>query len=272
MARAGYDPRAMADMFKTIQQQDTARSPQWLSDHPDPGNRSAYITKEAQALHVQGNSSDTGQLQSVKAELQRLPPAKTTEQIMKNAQRNGQGGQNGGGEEGSVGTGGTLAPDVAPPSSSFKTYDVGNVFRVSVPSNWRQLQGNNSVTFAPEGGYGDVQGSSVFTHGVEMGVAQSQSADLPSATDALVQSFAQGNPQLRQDGNAQPVTFAGRQGLQVRLRNVSEATGSPEVVLLTTALLDGGNLFYSIGVAPENEFGQYGRTLQRVNQSVEIQR
>ena len=68
------------------------------------------------------------------------------------------------------------------------------------------------------------------------------------------------------------MTFAGRQGLQVRLRNVSEATGSPEVVLLTTALLDDGNLFYSIGVAPENEFGQYSRTLQRVNQSVEIQR
>ncbi len=272
MARAGYDPRAMADMFKTIQQQDTSRAPQWLSDHPDPGNRSAYITKEAQALHVEGNSSDTGQLQSVKADLQRLPPAKTTEQIMKNAQRSGQGGQNGGGEEGSVGTGGTLARDVAPPSSSFKTYDVGSVFRVSVPSNWRQLQGNNSVTFAPEGGYGNVQGSSVFTHGVEMGVTQGQSAELQSATDALVQSFAQGNPQLRQDGDAQRVTFAGRPGLQVRLRNVSEATGSPEVVLLTTALLDGGNLFYSIGVAPENEFGQYGRTLQRVNQSVEIQR
>ena len=102
-----------------------------------------------------------------------MPPAPTTEQIMKNAQRNGQGGQNGGGEEGSVGTGGTLAPNVAPPSSSFQTYNVGNVFRVSVPSNWRQLQGNNSVTFAPEGGYGDVQGASVFTHGVEMGVAQS---------------------------------------------------------------------------------------------------
>jgi beta-barrel assembly-enhancing protease len=272
MARAGYDPRAMAAMFKTIQQQETSRAPQWLSDHPDPGNRSAYITQEAQALHVQGDASDTGQLQAVKAELQRLPAAPSTEQIMKNAQRNGQGGQNGGsGESGSVGTGGALSPDVAPPSSSFKTYDVGNVFRVAVPSNWRQLQGNSTVTFAPEGGFGNVQGSNVFTHGVEMGIARSETQDLRSGTDALVQSFAQGNPDLRVDGNPQPVTFAGRQGLQVRLRNVS-ATGSPEVVVLTTAMLDEGNLLYSIGVAPENQFAQYSRTLQRVNQSVQLQR
>ena len=45
------------------------------------------------------------------------------------------------------------------------------------------------------------------------------------------------NPQMRAAGNPQTVTFAGRQGLQVRLRNVSEATGSPEIVLLTTAMV-----------------------------------
>ncbi|HEX2461486.1 MAG TPA: M48 family metallopeptidase, partial [Vicinamibacterales bacterium] len=43
MARAGYDPRAMATMFQTIQGEGGRSGPEWLSSHPDPGNRSAAI-------------------------------------------------------------------------------------------------------------------------------------------------------------------------------------------------------------------------------------
>jgi len=52
MAHAGYDPVDMANMFKTIQEQGGAGGPQWLSDHPDPGNRYTYILQEAKSLHV----------------------------------------------------------------------------------------------------------------------------------------------------------------------------------------------------------------------------
>ena len=52
MARAGYDARDMAGMFKTIEKQGGSSGPQWLSDHPNPGNRYEYITKEAQMLPV----------------------------------------------------------------------------------------------------------------------------------------------------------------------------------------------------------------------------
>src|SRR5262245_34243274 len=47
MARAGYDPRRMADMFQTIEQQGSSGGPEWLSSHPNPGNRRAAIEKEA---------------------------------------------------------------------------------------------------------------------------------------------------------------------------------------------------------------------------------
>jgi beta-barrel assembly-enhancing protease len=49
MARAGYDPRAMATLFKKIEQQGGPGGPQWMSDHPNPGNRIAYITQECGA-------------------------------------------------------------------------------------------------------------------------------------------------------------------------------------------------------------------------------
>src|SRR3954463_7855341 len=52
MARAGYDPRALAHMFETIgrESQGAGATPQWMSSHPDPGNRSQYINKEAETL------------------------------------------------------------------------------------------------------------------------------------------------------------------------------------------------------------------------------
>jgi predicted Zn-dependent protease len=54
MARAGYDPREMAAMFRTMQ----SGGPEWLSDHPNPGNRSTYITQEARTLRVAQRRSD----------------------------------------------------------------------------------------------------------------------------------------------------------------------------------------------------------------------
>jgi beta-barrel assembly-enhancing protease len=50
MSRAGYDPRAMANMFRTIAQRSGSGGPEWLSDHPSPGNRYEAINREAALL------------------------------------------------------------------------------------------------------------------------------------------------------------------------------------------------------------------------------
>src|SRR5262245_45771128 len=54
MARAGYDPRALGHMFETIAKESggSGGNPQWMSSHPDPGNRTVYINKEAEALAI----------------------------------------------------------------------------------------------------------------------------------------------------------------------------------------------------------------------------
>ena len=56
MARAGYDPRNMANMFRTIARRSGNGGPEWLSDHPNPANRYEAINREA-ALLGYGNSS-----------------------------------------------------------------------------------------------------------------------------------------------------------------------------------------------------------------------
>ena len=60
MARAGYDPRDLAHMFETIQKQGGSGGPEWLSSHPNPGNRTQYINQEAAQLRVAPRPNDSG--------------------------------------------------------------------------------------------------------------------------------------------------------------------------------------------------------------------
>jgi predicted Zn-dependent protease len=78
MARAGYDPRQMANMFRTIQQQGGGQGPEWLSDHPDPGNRYAAINREAATLRVAGSANTGPAFESVRARLAHMSPAPAT--------------------------------------------------------------------------------------------------------------------------------------------------------------------------------------------------
>ena len=62
MARAGYDPRDLARMFETIQAQSKGSGgPEWMSSHPNPGNRSTYIAQEAAKL-TRGAAPDCARL------------------------------------------------------------------------------------------------------------------------------------------------------------------------------------------------------------------
>jgi hypothetical protein len=200
-----------------------------------------------------------------------MPAAPTTEQIMARNERGG--AVSGGGEPGAAGTSGRISASVEPPSPRFRTFSAEGIFEVSVPENWREMTSNSSVRFAPEGAVGTTaNGQSVFTHGVELGFAEADGASLQEATEQLIRSFQRANPNLRATSRLQSAPFAGRQGLRVQLRNVSDATGNQETIILNTAMADEGMLFFSIGVAPSREFGEYAEALQEINRSVRLQR
>jgi hypothetical protein len=268
MARAGYDPRDMANMFKTIEKQGGSGGPQWLSDHPNPGNRQAYITQEAQSLRIENPIRDTRGFQQVQSHLARLSPAPTTEQATRNA-RNGRTT----GTTGRTSRGGGLPTGrVEQPSSSFRTYDVGNAFRVSVPSNWRELEDSGSVTFAPEGAYGEANGQSIFTHGVQFGIARNETHDMQTATDELIDSLGRGNPNLSRNSGYSRATVAGRSGLRTTLSNRSEVTGGRETIQVFATQMRDGNLFYAVAVAPQDDFSYYRGVFDRVVSSVQLAR
>jgi len=267
MARAGYDPREMANMFRTIEKEGGSGGPEWLKSHPNPENRQNAILKEAQSLRVDDRVRDSRDYEQAKARLRGMSPAPTTEDAVRNAERRGasKGGTGTSGRGGDVPIG-----RVEPPSSRYTTYDEGGIFRVAVPSNWRELQDSDAVTFAPEGGYGTVRGQNVFTHGIQIGFTRNEAHNLQTATDELIAAFARGNPDLGRASGYQNVTVDGHRGLRTTMTNVNEATGDPESIQLVTTALGNGDLLYAIGVAPRDQFNAYRTVFNRVVGSIRL--
>jgi predicted Zn-dependent protease len=55
MSEAGYDPRALGEVMRILAEASGESSrPEFLSTHPDPGNRLAEIDAEIQQLFPQG--------------------------------------------------------------------------------------------------------------------------------------------------------------------------------------------------------------------------
>ena len=261
MASAGYDPRALAHMFETIERESKENggsgNPQWLSSHPNPGNRTQYINKEADALTV-ASAADMSGFEPIKASFAALPGAKTMAAVE-------QGG--GGGEANpSVGTPGQPVPA---PSTEFRQISGGKIFQAAVPSNWTSLNSNNSIKVVPQNGYGEFKGQMVFSYGVEFGVVKASSQDLQQATNEWLKALAQGNPELKLGGAQQQVKISQRPGLATPLVNPSPLGGNEQIGLYTTFLSEGA-LFYYLTIAQEKDSQAFQETFRQIGQSIKL--
>ena len=267
MARAGYDPRALARMFETIERE-TATSggsgPQWMSSHPNPGNRTLYRTKEAEMLTVARAADESG-FQPIKSTFASLSPAKSMGDLAR-AKSGDPGGGSGAAEAPSTGTPGQPVP---PPSTQYRTVNGGGIFQATVPSNWVSLNSRSAIKVVPQNGYGQLNGQTVFSHGIEFGVAKASSRDLQEATKAWLQAVAQNNPQLRLAGSQQAVKISQRSGIATPLANPSPLGGQELIVVYTTFLVD-GTLFYYLTLAPEGEAQSFQEIFQRIGQSIRL--
>ena len=260
MARAGYDPRDLAHMFETIQRQGGNGGPEWLSSHPNPGNRTQYITQEASQLRIGPRPNEQG-FNQTRSRLAEMGPARTMAEIERSGGRN-----TGGSSRGSVGTIGERVPA---PSRQYRTVQGGQLFTVSIPSNWQAVTSNSSIKYVPVNAYGDYNGQSTLTHGVELGVARAASRDLDQATQTLIDGFVRGNEGMRVGGREGYSRLGGRESIVTPLEGRS-ALGGVERVDVHTTLLSNGDLFYVLTVAPERELGSYGEAFDRVVRSVRI--
>jgi beta-barrel assembly-enhancing protease len=83
MAKAGYQPVEMARFFQKLEEQGGAHGPQFLSDHPNPGNRVQAVQAEVAKLPKQNYSTgDANQLAQMKAAISKVkvPPKPNKQQ------------------------------------------------------------------------------------------------------------------------------------------------------------------------------------------------
>lgn len=254
MAAAGYDPRDLANMFQTIAKQGGSRGPEWLSSHPDPGNRYDKINKEAQFLRVSPNPIKvTRDFERIQAKFRSMPKAKTMAEIEKDAKSNG--GTN-------PTAGGKYSQNVPVPSGRFRAINGGAV-RFSVPDNWKDFPNGSDIMFAPEGAYGD-QG---ITHGAMVGTHPGQ-GDLAQDTQDYLKGILDGNKYLQQQGQVSRTTITGRSAYVVTLAGRSPVTNRTELVTVYTMQLRNGQMIYFDMVVPENDSYSYSNTFRGILNSV----
>jgi hypothetical protein len=280
MANAGYDPRELGNMFRTIESQSGGGGgggPSFLSDHPSPKDRYAKIDQEAQSLKI--NTAATPDKHDFLVAQQRLTGRGGGQAFTGNQAYANQGGQasntghqgapvaNAGNQGAQVSSTGnqpvaaTLASRVEPPSARYQNINAG-VFSVNIPDNWKEIEQQNGVWFAPNGAFGSANGQTVFTHAVSLGVVQ-------QAADEFIKSLTQGG-NMRPRGGYERMDVDGRQGRLISFDSVNEATRRAELVHIVTTQMKNGELFYMIAVSPTDEYKNYQTTFLTILRSVKL--
>ncbi len=271
---AGYDPRGLPQFFETLQAKYGGGGAQFLSDHPNPGNRTEAVNREIATLTRRDNPTVTS------AEFRRIHAlaagrkALTAKEIQAGGWRStGQfatgPGNNGGIVPAAAGAGAggqaSASPAAAPLTRAQLGLDgamaavQGSGFALSAPASWtRQQGGNGALTLAPQGGAG--------SWGVSYGVLidsvlkarAEQSGTLRDATDALVTQLTSGSTGLQAAGTPAGFQVAGRPAYTTALRGPSPITGNgtalPERDQLVTLSRPDGGISYLVFVAPDRDY------------------
>src|SRR4051812_8855102 len=150
MYKAGYDPVALAQFFEALEHQGGANGPNFLSDHPNPGNRVAAIQQEIQGWAPVNSRVNNQEFLAVKQKAEGVR-AYTSQEIAEGAKNNtwAQQNQRGGSmppnvpvsqNSNSSAPGAAILGDIpyaqVKPSVSF-TRSQNNLASISYPSNWR---------------------------------------------------------------------------------------------------------------------------------------
>ena len=263
MARAGYDPRALGRMFETIARESkgSGGTPQWMSSHPNPGNRTQYIAREAELLTIAA-AADTSGFAPVKTTFASLPPAKSMGELSR-----GNAAASGGAE--SPSSVGTVGQPVSAPSGQYRDISGGKLFQASVPGDWTPIASKSAIKFVPQNGYGPLNGQTVFTYGVEFGITRAESRDLQEATNTWLKAVAESNPDLRLGGPQQPVRISQRSALATPLLNPSPLGGRERIGVYTVFLAD-GSLFYYLTIVPEKDAERFEDVFRKVAASIRL--
>ena len=291
--KAGYNPQAMADFFKTLQSQGGQGPPQWLSSHPNPGNREKAIEKEVSSWRPKSYSTDSPLFQKTRQHAKEVK-AYTGQEIAEGAKsgqwaalnkKNGATFRPMGGSASPAGPS-AVVPSLSPnahevslqgvlPSQRMVLTDLGPI-KIQRPENWQVMmpsQQGQFVTIAPNAGVAaDGVGYGVLLNGIASPNGERMSID--DATRQLVAHLQQNNG-LQPVSDPRPINVSGIQGRSVMLQSSSplpSASGQPqkERDWLVTVPQRDGSVIFILFVAPQSDFARLQSTYEAILRSVQF--
>ena len=251
----GYDPRAMSQFFEKLEAESKGKNPpQFLSDHPNPGNRVERVDEEIEKLGgVPPNAKrDSADFEAIKREVLALPVPKKSAAALP------------------VGD-----PAQPPPPASAHLADYkGTAFTMSYPDNWGVSESDGGAAFAPKGGV--VQGSDgqgALAYGIIVNTRAEQldpndSNALAVATQHLIEDLKKTNPNLKVVQRGASVRLNGQPGLSTYLINDSPVGGQETDWLITVAQPKG--LMSFLCVAPQAKYSDYDKTFSAILDTVRL--
>jgi hypothetical protein len=253
MSGAGYNPLEMARFFEKLEAEGGSRAPQFLSSHPNPGNRVEDVQAEIQTLPPRSyeQTATTGEFMEAKQLVAQLPKPDRPVERARAAPSSG--------------------PSVeAGPIAGFQTFKA-NKFTISYPRGWRIYGGRNSesIIIAPAQGLVQNQfGGTSVGYGVTLGYYQPnrQSNSVEQATRELLSQLQSSNSGMQMEGGLRDVRVNGSTGAIANLISASPFGGTERDVLLTVARPEG--LFYMVFIAPSQGFDQVQNAFDHMVRSI----
>jgi predicted Zn-dependent protease len=275
MYLAGYNPKAMADFFVTLEKKYGNGGPQFLSDHPNPGNRELAVEKEIQPWPAKQYLASSSAFDNARqnANTVRAYSAQEIAQGAKQgvwAQQNRRAGAMPGNLSGSNGQLSAVSMQQVQPSNRFVRTQV-NGLSIAYPDNWKTgSDANNADSFmiAPQKGVAQ----SGVAYGVLINAARNLSGSLDQATQQVLASIQKDNPGTRPSGQTTSIDVNGMEARSIYLSGPSplqqNGQALPERDWLVTFENPRGELFYVVFVAPERDFTQLRPTYEKMLESV----
>lgn len=274
--KAGYNPKAMADFFTTLEKKYGSGGLQWLSDHPNPGNRQTAIEKEIRNWPPKTYLASGSAFTRTQEEANRIK-AYSAEEIAQGAKQGTWAQQNR--RSGAMPANLPVSEaDAGLASVSFKQVEPSprftqarqSAFDIDYPENWKAGADANSLTIAPPAGVGQ----SGIAYGAIIASAPNVNGSLDQATRELIQNLQQSNPGMRTSGELTGIRVNGQEGRSVYLSGISPVQQNGEALAerdwLVTVQRPQGGLVYLVFVAPERDFGQLHPTYQRMLDSLTL--
>jgi Zn-dependent protease with chaperone function len=291
--RAAYDPRALADFFRTLEEESGSNGgPQFLSDHPNPGNREQAILNEIRNWPPKQYRTNSAAFNQVRQHAKTLH-LYTAQEIAEGA-KSGRWAQlnrqNGAvfkappgvdvqpsatpSSQSSAPSGPVSSRDVMP-SSRLVSENLGPL-TISRPENWEVIapqQQGQSITIAPRAGItNNGIGYGVVINGAKL---QNGAGNIDQITSEIVRSMQSGGGDLQPIGNPQPITVGGIRGRSVMMESTSPFPTSNgqqqrERDWLVTLPQQDGSVMYFVFVSPKSEYERLKPTFDSMLRSIQF--